>query len=288
MNRDLLHRMKSIRQTVQISSAQKLMAASQIAKAKRMLAESLPYHHNVSRSVASLLINCPGHKSRYIETGGTGAARNGLVVLSASRGLAGGFNGNVMRFVENRLQAAPASHIIAFGLAHGELVQKGYPVDMDFKIPNEPPTMFNARELAEKTTGMLEKGEIDSFDIIYTAFRSSVKLEVVQRRLFPLDAAAIIGEFGQNAGTENYLFEPDPERVIASAVLKYLKGYLYGCLVHTWICELTSRVMAMDNAIRNGNEMLDALTLAYNRGRQAAITQEITEIVAGAAAMETT
>jgi F-type H+-transporting ATPase subunit gamma len=282
INRDLLHRMKSIRQTVQISGAQKLLAASQIGKAKKLLDQSLPYHNNVSRTFADVMLHAPKHSSRYIETDRTRLKRRGLMVFSANRGLAGGFNSNIVRFTEEEILKHPADYMIVLGKAKARFLQNGLPVDEDYDQPLDPPTMFTARELAEKITGMLDQNKIDSFDIIFTAYRSSVKLEVVKRRLFPLNPQIFIDEFGGDSGVSDCIFEPDPERVIASIALKYLKGYLYGCLVHTWICELTSRVMAMDNAIRNGNEMLDALSLAYNRGRQSAITQEITEIVAGA------
>jgi F-type H+-transporting ATPase subunit gamma len=145
--------------------------------------------------------------------------------------------------------------------------------------------MFTARELAEKVVSMLENGQLEAFDIIHTKYRSSVKMEVVRRRLYPLRPVQFTQLYTSYTGSAACIFEPSPEQVLAAMMLKYLKGYIYGCLVHTWICELTSRVTAMDNAIRNGNEMLEALTLTYNRARQAAITQEITEIVAGAAAM---
>jgi F-type H+-transporting ATPase subunit gamma len=283
--RDLLHRMKSIRQTVKISSAQKLLAASQIGKARKQLEETLPYHKNVSRAFAAAILHAPKHGSRYIESGRAHANRHGLLLLSASRGLAGGYNGNIVHFAEKYLEGTPADYILALGKARAHFMKSGFPVDAAYDRPLDHPTVFLARELAEKVTGMLESGSVGSFDVIYTAYRSPVKLEVVQKRLFPLAPELFVGELGRGCGGSGLIFEPSPERVIASMALKYLKGYLYGCLAHAWICELTSRVMAMESAIRNGNEMLEELALAYNRGRQAAITQEITEIVAGAAAM---
>lgn len=284
MNKDLLQRMKSIKQTVQISNAQKLVAATKIGKACRMLAESKPYHNNIIRAIADVLGQFPDLDSNYIEPGRSGGARRGLLVLSANRGLAGGFNANIIHFAEESLRKKPAAYVIVLGQAcRNQLIQKGFPVDKDYDQPLDPPTMFTARELAEKVTGMLDNGRIDAFDIIYTNYKSSIRMEPVQERLFPL--SPLLFE-GAGLGKVYADFEPAIDQVIASIVLKYLKGFLYGCLVHTWICELTSRVTAMDNAIRNGNEMLDHLSLVYNRARQAAITQEITEIVAGAAAMQ--
>ena len=271
---------------MQISSAQKLVAAAHIGRARKLLDESESYHINVSRAIADILRHCPDMSSHYLPGVNPGKKR-GLLVLSANKGLAGGFNSNVVRFTEASLEDDPADYMIVLGQARSQFIQKGFPVDIEYDQPLEPPTMFTARELAEKVTGMLEKGQVEAFDVIHTKYRSSVKLEVVQRRLFPLNPAAFTEEFSEEFNKEHYSFEPNPEQVLRFVVLKYLKGYLYGCLIHTWLCELTARVTAMDAAMRNGNEILDHLALVYNRARQAAITQEITEIVAGAAAMTT-
>ena len=279
--------MKSIRQTVQISSAQKLVAASQIGKAHKLLHDTESYHNNVSRVIADILRHSPEAASRYLDHGLNSSEKRGLLVMSANRGLAGGFNSNVTHFTEETLAEYPVDYMIVLGQARGYFVQKGFPVDQDYDKPLEPPTMYTARELAEKVLGMLENGQTGSFDVIYTEYKSSVKLEVVKKRLYPLDPAHFMDKHESSDHKGHYSFEPSPDHVLHFAILKYLKGYLYGCLIHRWLCELTSRVTAMDNAIRNGNEMLDKLSLAYNRERQAAITQEITEIVAGAAAMVT-
>ena len=277
--------MKSIRQTVQISSAQKLVAAAHIGKARDMLAQSKPYHDRVCRAIADVLLHCPQTASPYIDSGHAGGGNRGLLVLSANRGLAGGFNSNILHFTEQWLHKNPASYIIVLGAAgRTYLIRKGFPVDSSYDQPLDPPSMHTARELAELMISMLERHRVESFDVIYTDYKSSVKMEPIVWRLFPLPPS-VFDEFEKDYG--NYSFEPSPEHLIASMMQKYIKGYLYGCLVNTYICELTSRLTAMDSAIRNGNEMLDVLSLMYNRARQAAITQEITEIVAGAIALET-
>jgi F-type H+-transporting ATPase subunit gamma len=285
MEQDIIHRIKSIKQTVQISGAQKLVAASQIGKARKMMRDSDSYHLNVRRVIADILWHCPEVASRYLDQ--VQGGKRGLLLLSANRGLAGGYNSNVLHFTEASVAKEPAVYIIALGQSRSHFMQAGFPVDPEYDQPLEPPTMFIARELAEKLMGLLDNGQVDSFDVIYTEYVSSLKLEVVRRRLFPLDPASFTEAFDADYTKSHYSFEPSPEHVLHFAITKYLKGYLYGCLIHAWLCELTARVTAMDSAIRNGNEMLDHLSLAYNRARQASITQEITEIVAGAAAMVT-
>ena len=288
MNNNILQRMKSIRQTVQISNAQKLVAAAHIGRARTLLKQSRPYHDKVSRVIVEVLRHCPGIDSRYIEANLDGASAGkgrGLLVLAASHGLAGGFNSNITHFAEQSLKDRPAEYIIVLGGAcRARLIQGGYPVDPEYYQPLEPPTMFTARELAERVLTVLEWANIGSFDVIYTTYRSAARMETVQRRLLPLSPTIFEG-LGEDRS--NFDFEPSPKHVLESLLIKYLKGYIYGCLTNTYICELTSRVTAMDNAIRNGNEMLDKLSLAYNRARQSAITQEITEIIAGAAALQT-
>jgi len=287
MDQDLVHRMKSIRQTVQISSAQKLVAAAQIGKARKLLYDSNSYHNTVSRVIADILRHCPEVASRYLKPCRDGCGRRGILVLSANKGLAGGFNSNIVHFTEASVAGNPATYMIVLGQGRSTFIKEGLPVDQDYDQPLEPPTMFTARELAEKVTGLLDNGKLDSFDVIYTEYKTAVKQEVALRRLFPLDPSSFTGEFDEEFHKGHYSFEPSPEHVLHFAIVKYVKGYLYGCLIHTWLCELTARVTAMENAIRNGNEMLDRLSLIYNRARQASITQEITEIVAGAAAMVT-
>ena len=284
-NNNLLHRINSVRQTVQISSAQKLIATAQIGRARRLFSESKPYHDRIAGAVAEVLRQCPEVDSRFIEHGRTVGLRRGLLVLSANRGLAGGFDNNITHLAEQSLEENPAAYVIVLGHScRSHLTRKGYPVEQEYDQPLEPPAMFTARELAEKMTGMFERGEVDTFDIIYTNYVSAVRMEPVEERLLPL-SRSMFSDPGEEK--ESFHFEPGPERVLASIILKYLKGYLYGCLTDTWICELTSRVTAMDNAVRNGNEILTHLSILYNRTRQAAITQEITEIVAGAAALNT-
>ena len=288
MNNDILHRMKSIRQTIQISNAQKLVAVAHIGRARAMLEESRPYHDRVTRAIAEVMYLFPDAANRYMERGAEGAdvkGPRGLLVFAASHGLAGGYNNNIAHFTDHSLKEKPAEYIICLGNAcRSQLIRDGYPVDPEYNQPLDPPSMYTARELAEKIFSVIDWYRICSFDIIYSEFINAVKMITVQRRLLPLNPA-FFGQAGRDKS--NFNFEPNPSYVMESLVKKYLKGYLYGCLVHSYICELTSRVTAMDNAIHNGNEMLEHLKLAHNRARQAAITQEITEIVAGAAALQT-
>ena len=277
-------RMKSIRQTVQISNAQKLIAASRIGKAKKNLYEAEPYHNRIRETIAGVLELCPDVVSRFLERSASKEPKRGMLVITSDRGLAGGYNGNVVKLASDSMAQSPAERVVVLGnVGRSQLAGRGFDLYPDLGISTCPPTMFAAREIAEKVISLFEAGEVDSFDLLYTHYTSGVRLDPKLVRMFPLSPEV----FGAPPGRLKQIeFEPSAESVLSMLIPKYLKGFIYGCLVHSWASELASRLSAMDSAIRNGNEMLEKLSLIYNRARQAAITQEITEIVAGATAMQ--
>jgi F-type H+-transporting ATPase subunit gamma len=274
--------MKSIRQTVQISNAQKLISASRIGRARRMLGQSAPYHDHIRQAIADLLAMHPEVLTRFIGRGTDAPEKQGLLVLSSDTGLAGGYNGNVLKFSERELAKQSVPHLIVQGnVGRNFFARLGIARD-ETHFSAVMPSLALAGQIASHIITLFEKREVDAFDVIYTRYDSAVRLTPVRERLFPLRPEA----FGEAVSLRpDVTFEPSPESVMSMLIPKYLEGFLYGCLVHAWTSELASRVTAMDSAIRNGNEMLEKLSLAYNRARQAAITQEITEIVAGATAM---
>ena len=271
--------MRSIRQTVQIAGAQKLISASRIGKARHMLAETAPYHERIRQRIAYVLRLAPEVSSPFLEQPGAVYKKRGLLILSSNTGLAGGYNSNVIKTAQDFMAQHPISWLSVMGRV-GRARFAGQLSEDDFSMG--VPSMFGAREIAEHFTELFTKGTIDCFDIAYTHYHSAVRLTPAVERLFPL----LPEVFGQPISLLPVMeFEPTADSVLTSLSMSYLKGYLYGCLVHAYASEISSRIAAMDNAIRNGNDMLDRLSLLYNRARQAAITQEITEIVAGATAM---
>ena len=308
---NLREHMKSIKQTVKISSAQKLIAGAHIVKARKMLEHSQPYHDRIRLAIASVLNNCES-KSKYFDTGQE-IKKRGLLVISADRGLAGGYNQNIIRQTMQNMADRKVVKVLTVGhvgyrkFEHINTVtgQPIVPLDKNFIWEAENPTLFTSREIAEKLMDLLENNEVDSFDIIYTQFRSAVRMIPSTERLFPLSPKVLEEAY---ASTEAYVsnetsdskeagvsknmlvhfseYEPSPDAVLETLIPQYLRGYIFSCLTQAWMCELNSRVTAMESAIKNGNDMLRKLSLKYNRVRQGSITQELTEIVAGAASME--
>ena len=272
--------MKSIRQTVQITNAQKLIAGARIVKARKVLDRSRLYHSRVQRAVASILGDC-ATKNKYFDFGQK-VKKRGLLVFSADRGLAGGYNHNVMKLTSKTIAEKPIVKLLVVGhLGYRKFSRMDVPLEKSFEYPVENPSVYTAREITERILKMLENDEVDCFDVIYTHLVSAAHLVPSLERLFPLSPESL--------GTPRAHFaeySPSADEVLEVMLPKYLKGFLFGCLVEAWMCELSARVSAMEGAIKNGNEMLEKLSLEYNRIRQGAITQEISEIVAGAAAME--
>jgi F-type H+-transporting ATPase subunit gamma len=221
----------------------------------------------------------------FVGAGWTTSLNPGFLVLSSDTGLAGGYNSNLVKFAEQELttmEHKPATIFVQGHLGRDNLYKKGLPVDMTQELRAGTPTLHDAGLIAKQVMALFEEQKVDGFGIIYTKYHSAARLEPVHEKIFPLPPET----FG-NAGIvrSDVTFEPSPEAVMEMLIPKYIKGFIYGCLIHAWTSELASRVSAMDSAIRNGREMLGKLTQAYNRARQAAITQEITEIVAGANAL---
>jgi F-type H+-transporting ATPase subunit gamma len=279
-------RMKSIKQTVQIINAQKLIAASKVGKARKMLDDAQPYHTKILSTISGILkiTDCESHASPYISAKAEQGERRGVLVISADVGLAGGYNTNLTKFAEHEFgRQAPAVLMVQGKIGRtaferrNQAVAEGYDLEM-FGVP----TRAYARRIAKYVFDLLDSGAVDTFDVVYTYYHSAVKQNPVCERLLPVSPC------GLGNGIDlpyDIAFEPSPQALIATLIPKYLSGYIYGALVHAYASELASRVTAMDSAMRNGNDMLSKLTLQYNRARQAAITQEITEIVAGAEAI---
>jgi len=284
---NLRDHMKSIKQTVKISSAQKLIAGAHIVKARKMLERSQPYHDRIRLAIASVLKDCES-KSKYLDTGKE-IKRRGLLVISADKGLAGGYNQNIIKLTTQAIEEKTVAKVLTVGhigyskFEHMNMSasQPVVPLDEGFICAAENPSLFTSREIAERLMGLFENDEVDCFDIVYTQFQSAVRMTPSIERLFPL-SPEMLGEVAIHFSE----YEPSPDAVLETLIPQYLRGYIFSCLTQAWMCELNSRVTAMESAIKNGNDMLHKLSLKYNRARQGSITQELTEIVAGAASME--
>jgi len=296
---DIKRHIKSIKQTLKISMAQKTLASTQISRARKMLEDNKPFHQKIKQTMANILDDID-QTSRFYQSAPRGS-NQGILIITADRGLAGGYNQNVLNRLENVLRGTTnieysneqtvcpvpvpgqkPPKILAVGhIGYMRLLHSCDNMDEDFFYEVEKPTLSVAGKIADKILELFETGVVDYFDVIYTQYGSAVHMNAITARLLPLSEADLPEPMLHFAE-----YEPSKTAVLESLVPLYLKGYIFGCLINAWMCELNSRLTAMDAAIRNGDDMLDDMLLKFNRARQGAITQEITEIVASSLALK--
>jgi len=284
--RDIRNRMKSVRQTLQVTGAMKLISTSKLRKARRRLDETLPYFDAIRDAMRDIISHAERHGAAWFDERSEKPARKvATMVLTADKGLAGGYNHAVIKFVEET--CLPRSILLPVGaVGKRYFMEKDYVLLEDFPISTKEPTVYEAKDIATFIIAQFVSGRIDEFRIVYTRMHSTVKLVPEMDVLLPLDAERIAqGGRRARAPAEPYRYMPDEDAVFDNLVPQYLKGVIYGALVQAFASEQAARMAAMDSASKNAEEMMGRLGLVYNRARQAAITNEVSEIVAGASAL---
>ena len=285
-------RIKSITETRQITRAMKLISAAKLRKARQQLDQTLPYFGRVKLTMADILLHSGNIDNIYFDLRHEKERKKkGYVIITGDKGLAGSYNHNIIKLVEERLAENPKSVLFIAGhVGKNYFIRKGCRVDPDFDYPVQGPTVYRAREIAEIILESFKKGNVDEVYMIYTLMETALKLVPIVSKLLPLDPDAlkeelkIIGKV-EDKYAERLIYEPSPEKVFEVLVPKYVKGIVYGALVEAFTSEQTARMSAMDNATKNADEMLQKLGLFYNRTRQCAITREISEVTGGAAVL---
>ena len=206
-------------------------------------------------------------------------------MITADKGLAGGYNHSLIHFVE---ESCPEhSLLLPIGnVGKRHFMEKNYILIEDFAVSTKEPTVYEAKEVAAFAASQFLEGKIDEFQVAYTRMHSIVKLEPTMQVLLPLKLGDLATRKWAPLDTETYRYEPDEEGLFDALVPQYLKGIVYGALVSAFASEQAARMTAMDAATKNADEMMGRLRLRYNRARQASITSEVSEIVAGASAIE--
>jgi len=291
--REIKLRIKSIKETRQITKAMKLISAAKLKKARQQLEQTLPYFEKVKDTIADILVHSGNIESPYFDLRHHKEGKNkGYIIITGDKGLAGGYNHNIIKLAESQLKENPDALLFVAGhMGRNHFLRKRYNVYEDFDYPVQNPTVYRAREIAEQVLEMFVKHELDEVYIIYTKMVSAIKLEPEVMKLLPLDLDSLRAELEVDEGAEvkideTLTYEPSPKEVFNILISKYVKGVTYGAFVEAFTSEQSARMTAMDNATSNADDMLQRLNLYYNRARQAAITQEISEIVGGAAALE--
>lgn len=287
--KEIKNHINSIKDTQKITNAMYLIASTKMRKAKEELDKTRPYFNAMQGEIKRIFRTAPYVDSRYfypadgkILEGGT----YGCLVITADKGLAGAYNMNVIRAAEKMLHTHEKTKLFVVGeYGRQYFMQKKIPIEHSFLYTAQNPTMPRAREISEILLDMYDSGKLDKIYIIYTDWKNGMTEEAVSTRLLPFHRNEFINE-KEKAVTIPFEFLNSVGMVLDTMMPSYISGYIYSALVDSFCCEQNSRMTAMDAANRNAEKILSSLSIQYNRVRQAAITQEITEISAGAKAQK--
>lgn len=281
-SREIKRRIKSVKNTRQITKAMKMVAAAKLRRAQERAEESRPYAEKIREVVFSIASGATGVKHPMLEH--RPVKKTGYIVLTSDRGLAGGFNSNTLRkavsLIKERHQSPDEYGIFVVGRRGRDFFTKrGYPILAEITGLPDAPTFAHIKQITSKAVGFFADGTIDELNLVYNQFKSALTQIPTEVRLLPL------GEMGENASASakiSYEYEPSAEEVLNELLPKYAETLIYSALLDSKASEEGARMTAMGSATDNASAMLESLTLSFNRARQAAITQEIAEIVAGA------
>ncbi len=287
--REILGRMKSIKDTMKITNAMYMVSSSKLQKARRDLKNTEPYFHMIQDGLAKILNVAPEAGNDYFderpERSGNDR-RKGFLVITADKGLAGAYNHNIIKSTEESAAMQAQNMLFIVGqVGRHYFERKNIPIDISFNYTAQNPTMNRARHIAKILVELFEEEKLDEVYVIYTKMVNSMTVEPVTKKLLPLKEEHIEIR-DENNYYENAEFMPDAQSVFNNIVPDYVAGFIYGALIESYCSEHNARMMAMETATDAASEMLKQLGVQYNRARQAAITQEITEIIAGAKAQK--
>lgn len=286
--REIQSRMKSIQDTMKITNAMYTISSSKLKKARKSLSDTEPYFYSLQQMISRILRHIPDIDNPYFDARPQIKEEDrkiGYIVISADKGLAGAYNHNVFKLVEEQLEKRGHHMLFVVGdLGRQYFEKKGLEVETDFRYTVQNPNMSRARIIRDKILDYYLNGELDEVYIIYTQMINAMKMEAQVEQLLPLKRHSFTVPAG--VPMEEINLKPSADAVISRIVPNYIAGYLYGGLVESYSSEQNSRMMAMQAATDSAKQMLSDLSIAYNRARQAAITQEITEVISGAKAQK--
>ena len=286
--REILARMKSIKDTMKITNAMCMISSSKLQKARRDLKNTEPYFYSLQDSLAKMLDLSPETGNEFFDERKEvpkQKRRQGYIVVTADKGMAGAYNHNVIKIAEKEALSDNENMLFVVGqVGRRYFEKKNIPVDIDFKYTAQNPNVNRARVISEKVVDLFKRRELDEVYIVYTRMVNSVSFNAEITQLLPLTRPKRCDDEKNNY--ESCFFEPDIDTVFEHIVPDYIAGFVYGALVESYCCEHNARMMAMQTATDAAKDMLRQLGIEYNRVRQAAITQEITEVVAGAKAQQ--
>lgn len=281
--KEIKTRIASVENTKQITKAMELVSSSKFRRAKEKAESSKAYFNTLKEAVENIAKSTSGVKSEFLKQ--REVKNRCYVVIAGDRGLAGGYNANVFKALAAETQGSKNVKVVTIGKKAKEFVSK-----RGFEVIGSIPSVENANyedimNISKTVMDSYQNGDIDEVKLIYTEFVSALSQEPRLVKLLPISIEANKGEDKKQSGAAvQYL--PSADAVLGFIVPKYVSGMIYGGLAESYASEQAARRTAMESATDNANEMISNLELQYNRARQAAVTQEISEIVAGASSAQ--
>ena len=288
--RDIKRRKESVQSTGQITKAMKLVSSVKLQKAKLGAEVSKPYFDTMYETVADMIAKSGQMSHPFLQK--SKSDKKAVIVITSNRGLAGGYNSNVVKLVthDDRFDADNTTVYAVGSKGRDSLARAGYDIAKDYSEAINEPLYSDATEIGKELLSQFVKGEIGEIYLAYTIFKNTVVQIPTMIKLLPIDAEDIVSE--QEDVSEDPLdkitlmnYEPEAEEALDAIIPKYVNSLIYGGLVESHASENGARMQAMDSATSNAEDMISDLSLKYNRARQASITQELTEIIAGASAI---
>ena len=289
--REIQSRINSVKDTMKITNAMYMISSSKMTQAKKKLMDTEPYFYALQGEITRILRHLPELEHNFFDTREKIPAEErkiGSIVVTADKGLAGAYNHNVVK-LEEEILARPGIHklFVVGELGRHYFAKRGVEIDTNFQYTVQKPTMHRARDIAGTLLEQFRAGDLDEIYIVYTRMENSVLSEAEVMKLLPLERSSFNEmKMPLNVYREEIDLYPSAEAVMDSIVPNYVTGMIYGCLVQAYASEHNARMMAMKSATDSAQSLIHDLSVLYNRARQAAITQEITEVCAGARAQQ--
>ena len=277
----------SVQQTLKITNAMYLISSSKLRKARRQLTDVQPYFEKITRTISDILHRTAGVDHVYFDTRPGHPHKVGYIVITGDKGLAGAYNHNILKLAEEKLrQSANTSLFVVGQVGRSYFMEHGIPIDVEFLYTAQNPNVGRARDMSETMLELFRREQLDEVYVIFTRMVNSFQMEPAIHKLLPLDPDAFPEEEEVSSYNRDVDYVPSVKAVMDRLVPGYVKGDLFGALVQSYCSEQNARMTAMKSSSDNARAMLQTLNLSYNRARQTAITQEITEVVGGAQAAQ--
>ena len=281
--------MESVRETRKITNAMYLIASTKLRRARQELDNTRPYFEALRGEIKRIFRTVSDVDSRYFYPIGDDTPLEGTygcLVTTADKGLAGAYNQNAIREAMRLLDQHPDTKLFVVG-EYGRrfFASHGIPIERSFLYTAQNPTMARAREISALLLDRYDHGELQKIFLVYTDMENAASFQARSTRLLPFHRTHFSVE-AEEPITESFEFLPDPRAVLDSMMPSYVSGFIYSALIDSFCCEQNARMAAMDSANQNAEKLLGELSLEFNRVRQSAITQEITEVSAGARAQK--